>query len=76
MRPIPITQFLYPKGEKRALTCDVSDDVADKFENEISLRGLRITAECLRNSNFVSLCLEELSLGDFACVVFILQRSA
>ena len=28
MRAIPITQFLRPKGEKRPLVCDVSDDVA------------------------------------------------
>jgi hypothetical protein len=69
MKTIPIIQFLYPRGEKRPLMCDVSDDVADKYENEIAPLGLRITAECLRNSNLVSLCIEEPELGDFVGVL-------
>ena len=69
MKPIPITQFLYPNGEVRPLVCDVSDDVAAIYESAIKPLGLRITAECLRHTPLVSLCLEEPELGDFACVL-------
>jgi hypothetical protein len=31
MKPIPITQFLRPDGERRYLVCDVNDDVADLY---------------------------------------------
>ena len=59
MKAIPITQFLRPNGEKRPLVCDVSDDVASLYEQVIAPLGVRITAECLQHSSFVSLCLED-----------------
>jgi hypothetical protein len=44
MKEIPITQFLRPDGEVRLVVCDVSDDVADLYEQVIAPRGLRVTA--------------------------------
>jgi hypothetical protein len=69
MRPVPITQFLYPNGEKRDLVCDVSDYVAAMYEEVIYPLGLRITAECLQGTPIVSMCLEEPKLGDYSCVL-------
>jgi hypothetical protein len=36
MRPIPITQFLRPNAEPRALVCDVSDDVATQSGDDFA----------------------------------------
>jgi hypothetical protein len=69
MKNIPITQYLHPTGNTRAVTCDVDDDVAYRYENVIKPLGLRVTAECIQHSHFVNLCLEEPELGDFVCVL-------
>ncbi len=39
MKTIPITQFLRPNGEKRALVCDVSDDVANLGYRPLAVSG-------------------------------------
>jgi hypothetical protein len=70
VKTIPITQFLRPNAEKRPRFCDVADDVYDRYMQVVEPLGLQFTAECVPGG-FVSICLEEPTLGDFACQLAI-----
>jgi hypothetical protein len=60
---IQINEFCLPRGQRRVIFGEVSDDCKEGYE-ALTKAGCRITGEVLR-TGFVSVTIEEPSLGDY-----------